>query len=87
MKAGGLQMQSVTATFRNGRIEMDEPVDWPDGTQVEVTPVKPTVAADSSVSAPMIEWPEGFFESIRTDWGDEPFARPPQGEFEQREDW
>jgi len=32
-------MGSVTATFRNGRIELAEPVDWPDGTQVEVTPV------------------------------------------------
>ena len=31
-------MGSVTATFRNGRIEFAEPIDWPDGTQVEVTP-------------------------------------------------
>ncbi len=32
-------MQSVTATFHNGRLELAEPVDWPDGTQVEVTPL------------------------------------------------
>ena len=32
-------MQSVTATFRNGRIEFAERVDWPDGTRVEVTPL------------------------------------------------
>jgi len=80
-------MQSVTATFRNGRIEMDESVDWPDGTQVEITPVKSTPSTDPNMAAPMCEWPEGFFESIRADWGDEPFERPPQGEFERREDW
>jgi len=33
-------MASVTAIFRNGHIELVEPVDWPDGTRVEVTPVQ-----------------------------------------------
>ena len=32
-------------------------------------------------------WPVGFWQSIRADWGNEPFERPPQGEFEKREDW
>lgn len=32
-------MESVTAIFRNGRLELGGPVDWPDGTQVRVTPV------------------------------------------------
>lgn len=32
-------------------------------------------------------WPPGFWEQIRADWGSEPFARPPQGEFEKREEW
>jgi hypothetical protein len=32
-------------------------------------------------------WPAGFWERIRADWGTEPFERPPQGEFEKREDW
>jgi hypothetical protein len=32
-------MGSVTAIFRNGQIELIEPVDWADGTRVEVTPV------------------------------------------------
>ena len=32
-------------------------------------------------------WPAGFWECIRADWGTEPFERPPQGEFEKREDW
>jgi hypothetical protein len=29
-------MESVTAIFHNGRVELAQPVDWPDGTQVEV---------------------------------------------------
>lgn len=32
-------------------------------------------------------WPPGFWDKVRADWGDEPFERPPQGEFEKREDW
>jgi len=32
-------MESMTATFRNGRLELAEPVSWPDGTQVKVTPL------------------------------------------------
>ena len=32
-------------------------------------------------------WPPRFWEQIRADWGDEPFERPTQGEFEKREDW
>lgn len=33
------------------------------------------------------QWPPGFWEKVRADWGDEPFERPPQGEFEKREEW
>ena len=32
-------------------------------------------------------WPAGFWQQIRADWGSEPFERPPQGDFEKREDW
>jgi hypothetical protein len=32
-------MQSITAVFHHGRIEIAQPVDWPDGTQVQVTPI------------------------------------------------
>jgi hypothetical protein len=28
-----------------------------------------------------------FIQRIRGSFGDEPFERPPQGEFEKREDW
>jgi hypothetical protein len=80
-------MQGVTATFRNGRVELAETVDWPDGTQLEVVPVAEVGATGRKVEPPMTGWPEGFFDQVREGWGDEPFERPPQGEFEVREDW
>ena len=41
----------------------------------------------SREKAPLADWPVGFFDRIRDDWGDEPFERPQQGELEVREDW
>ncbi|MEN9575564.1 MAG: hypothetical protein RL514_3419 [Verrucomicrobiota bacterium] len=32
-------------------------------------------------------WPPDFWDKVRADWGNEPFERPPQGEFEKREEW
>ena len=32
-------------------------------------------------------WPAGFWQRVRADWGGEAFERPPQGNFEEREDW
>lgn len=32
-------------------------------------------------------WPEGYFEATAGALGDEPFERPPQLPFEQRETW
>ncbi|HUG71085.1 MAG TPA: hypothetical protein VMM76_25270 [Pirellulaceae bacterium] len=80
-------MQSATATFRNGRVELTESVDWPDGTRVEVTPLGAPDRRRLDVPPPMTRWPDGFFDGLRAQWGEEPFDRPPQGEFEVREDW
>ena len=80
-------MQIATATFRNGRVELTESVDWPDGTQVEVTPLGTPDRRRRDVTPPMAQWPEGFFDGLRAQWGEEPFERPSQGEFEVREDW
>jgi hypothetical protein len=74
-------MQNATAVFRNGRIELAEPVDWPDGTPVEVHPIT------AETKSPMTTWPARFFDELRQQWGDEPFDRPSQGENEIREDW
>ncbi len=43
----GHEMQHVTATFRNGRVELAELVDWPEGTRVEIRPlVAPSVLTE-----------------------------------------
>lgn len=80
-------MQSAIATFRNGRVELTEDVDWPDGIQVEVMPVPAAEERRQPALRPLKQWPEGFFDRLREQWGHEPFERPPQGEFEVREDW
>jgi hypothetical protein len=78
-------MRSVAATFRNGRVELAEPVDWPDGTRVEVRPYAPPGRPQSRITPPMEQWPPSFFDGLREQWGNEPFERPPQGENEARE--
>ncbi len=42
--------------------------------------------AEKKQTSPSI-WPSDFWQRIREDWGNEPFERPPQGDFEKREDW
>ena len=80
-------MQKVTATFQNGRVELAEPVDWPEGIRVEVRPLGPPDPERPRANPPMTEWPTAFFDQLREQWGDEAFGRPPQGEPEVREDW
>lgn len=78
-------MHIATATFQNGRLELSEPVDWPDGTLVEVIPLGKLLPRDANL--PLKQWPDGFFDRLREEWGDQPIERPPQGDFEVREDW
>lgn len=33
------------------------------------------------------EWPKGFFEEVIGGWKGEPLQRPPQGDFEHRDEW
>lgn len=40
----------------------------------------------SVVTSPLTVWPDRLFDRVREEWGDEPFERPPQGDFEVRED-
>ena len=48
-------MGTITAVFRNGQIELVEPVDWPDGTRVEVTPINNTTARTDWLSLPPLD--------------------------------
>jgi len=80
-------MHNATAIFRNGRVELAEPVDWPEGTPVEVHPVVAPAQLPNRPKPPMTTWPARFFDELRQQWGEEPFDRPLQGENETREDW
>jgi hypothetical protein len=55
MRTMDREMGSVTAVFRNGRIELAEAVDWPDGTRVEVTPLGSTPPRISWLSLPPLD--------------------------------
>jgi hypothetical protein len=83
----GHEVQNVTATFRNGRVELAESVDWPEGTRVEIRPLAAPDHWRSRAKPPMTEWPAAFFDQLREEWSGEAFDRPPQGESEVREDW
>ena len=48
-------MGSVTAVFRNGQIELVEPVDWPEGTRVDVTPINSVAARTDWLSLPPLD--------------------------------
>ena len=58
-------MHAIKATFRNGQLELSEPVDWPDGMQVRVVPL--TNGADDIDGSPAMihQWPVGFLNQIR----------------------
>ncbi|MBC8874725.1 MAG: hypothetical protein H8E44_35255 [Planctomycetes bacterium] len=59
------QMHSATATFRNGRLELTAAVDWPDGTQVEVTPLTSPQQRQSWLSLPPLD--VGQFRELTSD--------------------
>ena len=76
-------MQSITAIVRNGRVELAEPVDWPDGAQVDVRLVNGRGGEEASSA----ESYRDFVFRLAGSFGTEPFERPPQGDFEEREPW
>jgi hypothetical protein len=58
-------MQRATATIRNGRVELAEAVDWPDGTPVEVVPLLPAPPRVSWFSLPPLD--VGRFRELTAD--------------------
>ena len=58
-------MRSATATFRNGRLELTSAVNWPDGTQVEVTPLTSPPQRQSWLSLPALD--VGQFRELTSD--------------------
>ena len=47
-------MESITAVIHNGRIELAQPVEWPDGTRVEVRPINNPLERTDWLSLPPI---------------------------------
>jgi len=45
-------MEKALATYRNGQVQFDADVDWPEGTRLEVAPAATRVGPDESA------WPE-----------------------------
>ncbi len=58
-------MGSVTAVYRGGRLELAEPVDWPDGTEVDVTPIAGRQRHVSWLSLPPLD--VGEFREVRAE--------------------
>jgi hypothetical protein len=46
-------MSAIKGIFRNGQIVFEAPADWPDGTEVLVTPVRAAVGTGAAVIAAM----------------------------------
>ena len=58
-------MKTMTATLHNGRLELAEPVDWPEGTRVQVTPVADTPQRVDWLSLPPLD--VGAFRELSTE--------------------
>ena len=80
-------MHAVQVTFRNGQLELMQPVDWPDGTRAEVIPLTPTIPAATGASVELLSWPPGYFEQTAGALAGEVFERSPQGDLPVREVW
>jgi hypothetical protein len=45
-------MTAIRAMIKGGRLELDAPVDWPDGTEVEIHPLKQGTSGDADTMSP-----------------------------------
>ena len=63
-------MKSITAVIHNGRIELAQPVEWPDGTRVEVRPINNPSEPTDWLSLPpigMSEFRDPVSDELETD--------------------
>lgn len=77
-------MQGITATVLNGKIELTGLANWPDGTQVEIKPLPAETTGGSEETAESYQF---LMQRLAGSFGDAPFERPEQGDFEKREAW
>ena len=76
---GGEAVTAITGTWKNGRIVIDSPTDWPDGCRVIIEPVTDS-AALAIREEDWAETPEAIAEWLR--WYDtlEPLLMSPEEE-------
>jgi hypothetical protein len=76
----------IHAVFDSGVFRPLEPVDLPEGAQVDV--IVPAVLSPSTEHATgPSSWPDGYFEQTAGALAGEEIQRPPQGELPTRDDW
>ncbi len=81
-------MQSVTVRSHigsDGMLNLQIPVELKD-VDVEVVVVVQQVNGHLVTDTEALGWPPGFFEETYGSFKDEPLERPPQGDFEIREE-
>lgn len=80
-------MQAIQATYRDGRLELMQSVDWPDGTRAEVIPFSSTTPPSAEPVDAQQSWPAAYFEQTAGALAGEEFERPLQGDLQVREVW
>jgi hypothetical protein len=82
-------MQTIQLRSRvgaDGVLHLQVPVSVTN-TDVEVIVIVQPQAAGAKQPTPTeLDWPPGFFEETAGAWQGEPLVRPPQGEYEVREE-
>lgn len=58
-------MNAASAVYRNGQLELTSPVDWPEGTPVEVKPVDVSPRGSSWLTLPPLD--VGPFKEVTSD--------------------
>jgi hypothetical protein len=68
-------MEKTLATFRNGQVEFDAAVDWPEGTRLEVAPAATKLGLDEPPWPETPEQKEAWLEWLKNL---EPFDMTPE---------
>jgi len=61
-------MIGVQATYRHGTVEFSSPVEWPEGTQLEVIPVSIGVASPTPGHSGSPEFDREFIDRLTGYW-------------------
>jgi hypothetical protein len=77
-------MTTIKAIIQGGRLELEAPSDWPDGTEVEIHRLDQGTNGTHGAPMDRESWRQ-FIEKTAGSITDPTFERHSQGEFEERE--